>query len=72
MHEGSLYGQSHLSLGQFFRLDPTNGKVIWLSDSRMGQYATFLTIPGYIFALKDEGVLDSFPSGKDNYDTITS
>ncbi len=68
----SLYGKSQYKQGQFFRLDPMTGEIIWLGPPRMGEYATFLTIPGHIVALRDHGILEIFSSGKDAYRPVAS
>ena len=67
MSGDSLYGHSHLKRGQFFRLDPKTGDILWLGPPRMGEYATFLTIPGHIVALRDDATLEIFASGEDEY-----
>jgi outer membrane protein assembly factor BamB len=68
----SLYGKSHLKRGQFFRLNPVTGDILWLGPPRMGEYASFLTIPGHIVALKDDGTLEIIPAGEETYRSIAS
>lgn len=68
----SLYGKSHLKRGQFFRLDIDTGDIIWLGPPRMGEYATFLTIPGHILVLKDHGILEILASGEPAYRPVAS
>ena len=63
----SLYGQSHLNLGQFFRLNPLTGKVIWFGPERMGNYATFLSTSENVFAQRVDGRLIVLKSGDDIY-----
>ena len=72
MSGDSLYGLSHLKRGQFFRLDPETGNIIWFGPPRMGEYATFLTIPGHIVALKDDGTLEIIPADEDSYRSVAS
>ncbi len=68
----SLYGKSQLKRGQFFRLDILSGNTIWLGPPRMGQYAAFLTFPGHVLVLKDNGVLEIFIAGEPAYRPIAS
>ena len=70
--DDSLYGLSQFKRGQFFRLNPLTGEPIWLGPPRMGDYATFLTIPGHIVALRDNGVLEIFASNEDQYLPVAS
>ena len=48
---------THHGLGQLFCVDTKNGKIIWQGTGRAGQNATFLSIPGYIVTLLDDGEL---------------
>ena len=68
----SLYGKSHLKRGQFFRLDPMTGDLIWLGPPRMGEYATFLTIPGHVIVLKDDTTLEILAAGTNDYEAVAS
>lgn len=68
----SLYGKSQFKRGQFFRLDIVSGDTIWLGPPRMGQYAAFLTFPGHVLVLKDNGVLEIFVAGEPAYRPIAS
>ncbi len=68
----SLYGKSQLKRGQFFRLDILSGDTIWLGPPRMGQYAAFLTFPGHVLVLKDNGILEIFVAGEPAYRPIAS
>ena len=66
----SLYGKSHLKRGQFFRLDPKTGEPIWLGPARMGEYATFLSIPGHVLVLKDDATLEVLKADAEDYERI--
>ena len=68
----SLYGKSHLKRGQFFRLDPMTGQPIWLGPPRMGEYATFLSIPDHILILKDNTTLEIIKAGTEDYEPVAS
>lgn len=67
LSEGSLYGLSHFRQGQFFRMDPMTGEVIWTGLSRMGEYATFLAITGHVVVLRDDATLDVLVAGENEY-----
>lgn len=68
----SLYGLSHFRQGQFFRLDVETGDIIWTSASRMGEYATFLSILGHVVVLRDDAVLDVLVAGENEYRSVAS
>ena len=68
----SLYGLSHFRQGQLFRLDIDSGDIIWRGPSRMGEYATFLTIPGYIVVLRDHAVIEFVAADEDAYRSVIS
>lgn len=72
IHGDSLYGKSHLKRGQFFRLNPLTGETIWLGPPRMGEYATFLSIPGHVIVLKDDTTLEILETGTDDYQPVAS
>jgi outer membrane protein assembly factor BamB len=55
--DGVLYGLSHLSSGQYFALDLTNGSILWKSDPRQAENAAFVRAGNTIFALEDDGEL---------------
>lgn len=72
INDDSLYGKSHLKRGQFFRLDPMTGEPIWLGPPRMGEYATFLSLPGFVIVLKDDTTLEILAAGTDDYQKIAN
>lgn len=72
IHGDSLYGKSHLKQGQFFRLNPMSGEILWLGPPRMGEYATFLAVPGYLIALKDNSHLEILKPDSADFDRIAS
>lgn len=52
-----LFGLSHLRRGQLFCLDPKTGKVLWVSEGRVGDYAALLVSENLIFVLTTDGEL---------------
>lgn len=50
-----LYGFSHYERGHLFCLDTATGEILWKGPSRTGDNATFLSAPGHVFALIDDG-----------------
>ena len=57
MNDSLLYGFSHYNSGQLFCLDPADGEIVWQSRGRSGQNVMFLSVPGHILALIDNGEL---------------
>ncbi len=55
-----LYGLSHFSKGRLFCLELATGDVLWQSKPRVGDNATFLSIPGHIVVLTDRGKLQFY------------
>ena len=55
LHDGLVYGFSHLKSGQFFCLEPKTGEVRWKGEPRMGKNAQFLSLPDHVLALSDDG-----------------
>jgi outer membrane protein assembly factor BamB len=56
LHDGLVYGFSHFKTGQFFCLNPESGEVIWKGAPRTGENAQFLSLPGNVLALTDDGL----------------
>ena len=58
VHSGDLlYGLSHYQKGQLFAVNIQTGDIVWTSDGRRGQNATFLTVDQYVLVLLDHGRL---------------
>ena len=57
MNNGHLYGLSHQRRGRFFCVNPKDGKILWQTDGREANHATFLAFPGHVMALTDRGQL---------------
>lgn len=54
---GKLYGLSHRKRGQFFCLDASTGRTLWLSDGRQADNAALLAGGGALFLLTTDGVM---------------
>ena len=67
-----LYGLSHYSKGQFFCLDTDTGKILWRGPGRTGQNVMFLSIPGHIVALIDNGELQIIAATGDGYEKVAA
>lgn len=67
-----LYGFSHYDSGRIFCLDPETGEVLWQGPPRTGQNVTFLSIPGHVVALIDDGELRIIKASGDRYEQIAS
>ena len=68
----SLFGKSHFRQGQFFRLDIETGESIWRGPSRMGEYATFLSLDTQIVVLKDDATLEIIDATSPSYSPLIS
>ena len=68
----SLFGKSHFRQGQFFRLDIDTGEIIWRGPSRMGEYATFLSLDEHVIILKDDAALEIIDATSSGYEPIVS
>ena len=67
-----LYGFSHFGRGRFFCLDPKTGKILWQGPERTGENVMFLSIPGHILALVNNGELQVIAARADRYEKVTS
>lgn len=56
----TLYGFSHRNKGQYFSIDVTTGKTLWIGDGRQGENASLLLANGFLFTLNNEGDLQVF------------
>lgn len=65
-----FFGLSEKKRGQFFCLDANTGKIIWLSSGRIAQHASFLSIPGFVLALLDDGELQLLHPTADTYKAV--
>jgi outer membrane protein assembly factor BamB len=57
VNDGMVYGFSHFNMGRFYGLDPQTGAVLWEGEPRAGKNAQFLSLPGHVLALTDDGRL---------------
>ena len=67
-----LYGFSHYGLGRLFCLDPKTGKVLWQGPGRTGENVMFLSIPGHVMALVNDGNLQILAATGDRFVTLAS
>ena len=67
-----LYGMSHFKSGQFFCLDPKDGKILWLSPGRVGNNVAFLSAPGHVIALINTGELRVIEANGKAYKQVAS
>ncbi|MCH2209761.1 MAG: PQQ-like beta-propeller repeat protein [Fuerstiella sp.] len=52
-----LYGFSHYGKGRLFCVNAGTGEILWQGPGRSGENATFLSLPGHVAALTDNGKL---------------
>jgi outer membrane protein assembly factor BamB len=67
-----LFGFSHYKSGQLFCLDLESGDVLWQGPGRTGDNVMFLSIPGYIVALIDDGRLQIIAARGDRFELAAS
>lgn len=65
-----FYGFSHYRRGQFFCLDPMTGEVLWKGEGRTGENVAFLSIPGHVVALVNEGELRILKPSPEQYECL--
>jgi outer membrane protein assembly factor BamB len=68
--DGVLYGLSHLSSGQYFAVDLTNGTVLWKSDPRQAENAAIVRAGNTIFSLEDDGELVILRANRTSFDVV--
>jgi outer membrane protein assembly factor BamB len=57
VHEGVLYGLSHLNSGQYFALDLDKGAVLWRSEPRQAENAAIVRAGNTLFFLQNDAKL---------------
>lgn len=72
VNDNLLFGFSHYDKGRLFCLDTSTGSIRWQSPGRTGDNVMFLSIPGYIIALIDNGELRIVKASGDRYDKVAS
>ena len=67
-----LYGFSHYDSGRFFCLDIKTGEVLWQGPGRTGRNAMFLSIPGYVVTLVNDGEFQIIKATGDRFEKVAS
>ncbi|MGK0185908.1 MAG: outer membrane protein assembly factor BamB [Verrucomicrobiales bacterium] len=67
-----FFGFSHYRSGQFFCLDTETGKVLWKGNGRAGENVAFLSVPGYVMALVNDGELQILNATGDRHEKVQS
>lgn len=67
-----LYGMSHYDSGRLFCLDPETGDILWQGPPRTGRNVTFLSIPGHVLALINDGEFKVIKASGARLDTVAS
>jgi outer membrane protein assembly factor BamB len=50
-----LWGHAHRNKGQFFCLDASTGRTLWVGDPRQGEHASIFQANGLLFTLNERG-----------------
>jgi outer membrane protein assembly factor BamB len=72
MNGKMLFGFSHYDRGRIFCLDPRTGQIRWEGPPRTGQNVMFLSMPGYVAALINNGDLQILKATSDRFDKVAS
>jgi len=72
MNDGLVYGFSQFKMGKFSCLEPSSGNVLWEGEARMGENAQFLSLPGHVVALTNDGQLRVLRANREKYDVVRS
>jgi len=67
-----LFGFSHYDSGRLFCLNPKTGDVQWTGPPRTGQNVMFLSTPGHIAALINNGELRILNASPEHYQDVAS
>ena len=67
-----LYGFSHYGRGRFFCLDTKTGEVQWQGPGRSGDNVAFLSIPGHVVALINNGELQVITASGVRFEKVAS
>jgi outer membrane protein assembly factor BamB len=67
VHDGVLYGLSHKNSGQWFALDATTGRTLWLTRGREAANAAIVSVGAFLAQLKDDGELLFTPPSREGH-----
>ncbi|MEN8694588.1 MAG: PQQ-binding-like beta-propeller repeat protein [Akkermansiaceae bacterium] len=70
MNDGLVYGFSEFKMGRLACLDPTSGEVLWEGEPRAGKNGQFLSLPGYLLSLTNDGLLRVLRANREKYDVL--
>jgi len=68
--DDTLYGLSHRSSGQFFALDATTGRTLWLGEPRQATNTAVVKAGKLLFLLDEDGELIVARSSREKFDPI--
>jgi outer membrane protein assembly factor BamB len=67
-----LFGFSHYGAGRLFCLDIKTGEILWQGPGRSGKNVMFLSIPDYVVALMDDGLLQIIAATSHRFQKVAS
>jgi outer membrane protein assembly factor BamB len=67
-----LFGFSHYGKGKLFCVDAASGKVLWQGPGRTGENVAFLSVPGHVAALINNGELRIMKATGGQLETVAS
>ncbi|MGE0393680.1 MAG: PQQ-binding-like beta-propeller repeat protein [Vicinamibacterales bacterium] len=65
--DGALHGLSHKNSGQWFAVDTTTGKTLWMSRGREAANAAIVAAGAFLVQLKDDGELLFTPPSRQGH-----
>lgn len=70
INDGLVYGFSEFKMGRISCLDPVTGKVIWEGNPRAGTNGQFLSLPGHVLALTNDGLLRVLKANREKFHVL--
>ena len=70
--DGYVFGLSEYKRGRLFCLDPKSGKVLWQTQGREGDHASFLSVPGHVLVLSENGGLKVIKANPAKYEELVT
>lgn len=67
-----LYGFSHYRKGALFCLDPQTGEILWQGPGRSGENVMFLSFPGHVAALMNDGELKIIKANSQQFEPVAT
>jgi outer membrane protein assembly factor BamB len=70
VNDGLVYGFSEFKMGRLACLQPETGVVLWEGEPRAGENGQFLSLPGHVLLLTDNGLLRVLRANRKKYEAL--